>query len=332
MEYVNLGNTGLRVSKLAFGTMSFGGDADASEAERMYRRCREAGVNFFDCANVYNGGEAERILGGLCKSERDDVVLTTKAYYPVGDGANDRGLSRLHITRELERSLKRLQTDRIDVFFLHHWDAKTPIEETLRAVEDLTRAGKILYCGVSNFSAWQTMKALGVADAIGAQRAVCTQPMYNLVKRQAEVEILPMALEEGIGVVPYSPLGAGLLTGKYGRNKAPSAGRLQSNTIYKARYGEEHVLDTADGLSALAEELGVHTVALAIAWVMAHPAVTAPLIGARNVGQLEGAFGALDIAVDGALWERISALTSAPPLATDRREEQVGLTYGGALK
>ncbi len=332
MDYVNLGTTGLKVSKLAFGTMSFGGDADPAAAELLYRRCREVGVNFFDCANVYNGGDAERILGNLCKAERDDVVLTTKAYYPVGEGPNDRGLSRLHITREVERSLKRLQTDRIDVFFLHHWDVNTPMEETLRALDDLVRDGKILYAGVSNFSAWQTMKALGVADEIGAQRVVCAQPMYNLVKRQAEVEILPLAVEEGIGVVPYSPLGAGLLTGKYGRNKAPSAGRLQSNTIYQARYGEDHLLDIADGLTAIADEMGVHTAALAIAWVMAHPGVTAPLIGARNVGQLDGALGALDIEMDAALWDRISALTTAPPLATDRREEQVGLTYGGAVK
>lgn len=330
-DYRQLGRSGLRVSGLAFGTMSFGGDADADESERMYRRCREAGINLFDCANVYNGGESERLLGRFAAHERDEVVLTSKVYFPTGSGPNDRGLSRYHVVREVERSLRRLGTDRLDILFLHRWDDAVPLDETLRAVDDLVRAGKVLYLGVSNFAAWQTMKAISVATTLGAASVVCVQPMYNLVKRQAEVEILPLARHEGLGVVPYSPLGGGLLAGKYGVGRAPAAGRLTSNRMYMTRYGEPEYLAVADGMRAIAEELGVHPAALAVAWVGSHPDVSAPLIGARNVRQLEDVLGARAIAIDDALRVRIAALTPEPPPATDRSEERTPETYERTL-
>ncbi|HJL05292.1 MAG TPA: aldo/keto reductase [Polyangiaceae bacterium LLY-WYZ-15_(1-7)] len=323
MEYALLGRTGVRVSRLAFGTMSFGGDADAATSAKLYARCRDAGINLFDTADMYSRGESERILGGLVAAHRDQVVLATKAYFPMGEGPNDRGTSRFHLVRAVEASLKRLGTDRIDLFYLHRWDEEADLEETLRAVDDLVRQGKILYPAISNFSAWQTMKAVALCERRGWARPVAIQPMYNLVKRQAEVELLPMSASEGLGVFPYSPLAAGLLTGKYGRGKNPDAGRLVENATYMTRYGmgKDEALEVADGFVALADEVGVHPVSLAVAWVAAHPAVTAPLLGARKVEQLEPALAALEVPMDEALYAKVAALTPAPPLATDRAEE-----------
>ncbi|MEM1030592.1 MAG: aldo/keto reductase [Myxococcota bacterium] len=330
MEQRFMGTTGVRVSALAFGTMSFGAEADASVSAALYRRCRDAGVTTFDCADVYSGGEAERILGRLVAGHRDQVVLTTKAYFPVAAGGpNDRGSSRYHLVRAVEASLRRLDTDRIDVFFLHRFDDETPLEETLRGVEQLVREGKILYPAVSNFAAWQTARALGVAERYGWAPVAALQPMYNLVKRQAEVELLPLARAERLAVFPYSPLGGGLLTGKYGANRGPEAsGRLVDNALYGARYGgrDDHAI--AEAFTALAAELGHHPVTLAIAWVASHPAVTAPLLGARNLQQLEPALAAATVRLDPDTRARISALSPAPPPATDRSEEQTGHSYG----
>ncbi len=218
MEYRLLGKTGVKVSALCFGTMSFGGDADYQTSSEMFSRCLDAGINFFDCANVYGRGRSEEILGELMAGVRDDLVITSKVRMPMGDGVNDYGLSRRHIMMQVEASLKRLNTDRLDVYFVHHFDKDAAIEETLRALDDLVSQGKILYPGVSNWSAWQIAKALGVSAARGLARFEVIQPMYSLAKRQAEVEILPLALSEQMGVIPYSPLGGGLLTGKYTTN------------------------------------------------------------------------------------------------------------------
>jgi aryl-alcohol dehydrogenase-like predicted oxidoreductase len=332
LDYRRLGSTGLRVSSLAFGTMSFGGDADAAMSERLYAMAREAGITLFDCANVYNGGESERLLGRFSRLERDKVVITTKVGFPTGSGPNDAGSSGTHVIRELERSLARLGTDYVDVHFLHRWDPNTPLYETVRALEDARRAGKIRYVGVSNFSAWQTMKAIGVADALGAARPVCIQPMYSLVKRQAEVELLPMAASEGLGVLPYSPLGGGLLSGKYGTTRRPVQGRLTTNEMYAARYGEERDFAAAESHTALALELGVHPAALAVAWVMSRSGITAPLIGARSVEQLEPLLTAPSITLTEDVLERLANLVPAPPLATDRSEEQKGFSYERHLR
>src|SRR5262245_8927759 len=215
MHYKLLGNTGVNVSALCFGVMSFGGDADEATSAAMFGRCREAGINFFDCANVYAGGRSEQILGKLIADCRDEVVITSKFYGETGPDINARGGSRRHIRAAVEASLKRLNTDYIDVLFIHHFDDGTPLEETLRGFDDLVRAGKILYPAASNFAAWQVAKALGISARNGWARFECLQPMYNLTKRQAEVEILPMAQSEQLGVISYSPLGGGLLTGKY---------------------------------------------------------------------------------------------------------------------
>lgn len=202
MDYRNLGKTGVKVSQLCFGTMSFGDIADEDESAKMFKRCRDIGINFFDCADVYAGGRSEEILGKLMASERDELVITSKVASRVGDDINRRGSSRRHIQQQIEASLKRLKTDRIDVYFLHHFDSDTPVEETLRVLDDLVRQGKILYPALSNWAAWQVTKALGISAKESLARIECIQPMYNLVKRQAEVEILPMAQSEGIGVIP----------------------------------------------------------------------------------------------------------------------------------
>ncbi|MBZ0300458.1 MAG: aldo/keto reductase [Anaerolineae bacterium] len=321
MEYRLLGRTGVKVSQLCFGTMSFGDTADENESARMFNRCRDVGINFFDCANVYAGGRSEEILGKLMTNCRDDLVITTKVFGKTGEGINDRGVSRRHLQMAVEASLKRLKTDRIDVYFLHQFDKDTPMDETLRALDDLVSQGKILYPAASNWAAWQVAKALGISALAGLARFEVLQPMYNLVKRQVEVEILPLAESEHIGVIPYSPLGGGLLTGKYTRTERPEQGRLVENKMYATRYGEDLYYDIADRFTAYAQDKGHHPATLAVAWVMTHPAVTAPIIGARNVEQLNVSLAALDVAMTPEWRAEISALSYTPPPANDRLEE-----------
>lgn len=314
-----LGRTGIAVSELCFGTMSFGGDADETASAAMYAACRDAGINFFDCADVYNGGVSEEILGRLTKGHRDDLVLTTKCFGPTSADVNARGNTRRHVVRAVDASLKRLQTDRIDVLFLHQFDRQTPIEESLRALEDVVRTGKVIYPAVSNWSAWQTQRALDVQERHNWARLQVIQPMYNLVKRQAEVEILPMAQANGVGVMPYSPAAAGLLSGKY---LGQGSGRLNTNKMYAARYGEAWAFEVAETYIAFCKQKGLHPVSTAIAWVGAHPAVTAPIIGARNVEQLADSLAAVKVAMTPDLRAEIAALSRTPPPATDRLEEQ----------
>lgn len=322
MQYTILGRTGVTVSRLCFGTMSFGGDADEAESQRMFTRCRDAGVNFFDCANGYSKGKAEEILGRLMKGSRDDLVITSKVFSPMGPGPNDRGLSRRHIALAVEASLRRLNTDRLDVYFCHGFDGHTPLEETLAAMDDLVRQGKVLYPGISNWSAWQIEKALGLAALKNLTPPYVIQPMYNLAKRIAEVEILPMAKAENLAVISYSPLGGGLLTGKYSTKARDEKGRLITNPRYAARYGERSHYEVAERFTAHAAKAGVHPATLAVAWVKAHPAVTAPIIGARNVQQLEPSLAAGDYEMSLDQWKEIAALSPPVPIATDRTEER----------
>lgn len=321
MQYTYLGRTGVRVSALCYGTMSFGGDADADESARLYKACRDAGINFFDCADVYSRGRAETILGGLIKGERDDLVITSKCHGKMADDINAGGGNRRHILKAVEDSLQRLGTDRLDVLFMHRWEPAVPLEETLRALEKLVSDGKVLYLGASNYTAWQVALALGVSAMNGWPRFDVIQPMYSLVKRQAEVEILPLALAEEIGVITYSPLGGGLLSGKYTKDDRPADGRLVTNAMYTQRYGEDWVFDVAEAFTALANEKGLHPATLAVAWAAAHPAVTSPIIGARNLEQLQPSLRAAEVAMTADLYGEITALSRTPPPATDRLEE-----------
>lgn len=323
-----LGRTGVKVSRVALGTMSFGGDADEATAGAIWRAARDAGVDLIDTADVYNEGRSEQILGRLMKGERDQIVLATKAYFPMGKGPNDRGSSRYHLVRAVEASLARLQTDRIDLFYLHRFDDVADLGETLRAVDDLVRAGKILYPACSNFAAWQVAHALGLQRAAGWAPLVAVQPMYNLVKRTAEIELLPMAQSLGVACIPYSPTGGGLLTGKYGVGKAPSSGRLLDNKMYATRYANPEAYEVADKFAAFARDYGEAPAALAVAWVASHPGVTSVLVGGRNVEQLAPALAANTIELDAETRARISALSPAPPPATDRNEETSAHNYG----
>jgi aryl-alcohol dehydrogenase-like predicted oxidoreductase len=328
MDYRFVGRTGMRVSKLALGTMSFGGDADEATSRAMFERALDRGINCFDTADVYNHGRSEQWLGCFMKPHRDRLVIATKAYFPTADDPNARGASRYHLVRAVEASLRRLDTDRVDIFYVHRYDAETAPEETLRALDDLVRSGKVLYPAVSNYAAWQTSHALGLSDRLGLARLACVQPMYNLAKRQAEVEILPMAHASGLGVFPYSPLGGGLLSGKYAPGQRPDAGRLVDNAMYHVRYGDSGYYTLAERFTALAREHGRHPVSLAVAWVAHHPAVTAPLIGARNLEQLEPALAAADLPMTDALYAEVTALSPTPPPATDRNEEASAHNYG----
>ena len=325
-----LGKTGVKVSRVALGAMSFGGDADEHTAGQIWRAAREAGINFIDTADVYNEGRSEEFIGRILRGsgERDEIVLATKAYFPVGKDVNARGTSRYHLVRAVEASLRRLQTDRIDLFYLHRFDDATDLTETLRALDDLVRAGKILYPACSNFAAWQVAHALGIAAVPGFAPLVAIQPMYNLVKRTAEIEILPMAKSLGIAVVPYSPTGGGLLTGKYGVAARPERGRLVDVKMYETRYSQPESFAIAERFTQLAKELGQSPVTLAAAWVASNPAVTSVLVGGRNIEQLAPSFAANQLELDAETRARISALSPEPPPATDRNEEKTAHNYG----
>ncbi|MEK7795044.1 MAG: aldo/keto reductase [Candidatus Hydrogenedentota bacterium] len=328
MKYVQLGKAGIRVPEICLGTMTFGNEADDKTSFEIMDRAAEAGVNFFDTADIYSQGRSEEIIGAWMRERREEIVVATKVHYPTGPGPNERGSSRVHILRGVHQSLRRLQTDHIDILYLHHWDAKTPLDESLAAMDDLVRAGKVLYCGVSNFSAWQTIKAIDLCAARDWASIVVIQPQYSLVKRIAEVEILPMALHEGVAVCPYSPMGAGLLTGKYQRKET---GRISTNAMYIERFKDPQYMDTSNRFVAYAEKRGVHPATLCVAWVLAHPAVTSPIIGARNIEQLELGLAATDVQMSAELYAEISALSPMPPLATDR-ERTAYVPFGPKTK
>jgi aryl-alcohol dehydrogenase-like predicted oxidoreductase len=290
--------------------MQFGGTADEHDSRAMYAACRAAGINFFDTAHLYTGGQSETLLGAFAKSERETVIVATKVAYTGGSG-------QANITAQCDLSLKRLGMGCIDILYLHRWDDDTPLTQTFTALAALQAAGKIRYIGVSNFAAWQVMKAQAVAAQCGT-RIDILQPMYSLIKRQAEVELFPMAKAEGIAVAPYSPLGSGLLTGKYGTG---GVGRLSTDTRYAARYGQEWMHDTAANLTTLAANLGHDPATLAVAWAARHASVTAPIISARNADQLRPSLGASGLVLDDETYDQISALAPTPPPATDRLEE-----------
>jgi aryl-alcohol dehydrogenase-like predicted oxidoreductase len=322
MKYKLLGRTGVQVSQLCLGTMPFGGDADEAAAAEMFKACRDLGINFFDTADQYSQGRSEEILGKLIRGSRQDLVIATKCFNPLRPDVdiNARGSSRRHVSQAIEASLKRLQTDRVEILYLHMRDPLTPLEETLRALEDAVRSGKALYPALSNHSAWETQAALDIQHSRGWGRIEAIQPMYNLVKRQAEVEILPMAAANGLAVFPYSPAGGGLLTGKYVAKDAK--GRLATNKMYTERYGAPWMHEVAEKFAAFCKQRGVHPMSLAVAWVAAHPAVTAPIIGARSLQQLQASLDSLKVEMSPALWNEIAALSRTPPPATDRLEEQ----------
>ena len=307
-QIVTLG--GAPLSSLCFGTMQFGGTADAEASRAMFDACRDARVNHFDTAHVYTDGASETLLGQFIKVERDDIYIATKVAYTGGAGKEN-------INKTFGESQKRLQLDCIDLLYLHRFDDKTPLEETFETLARLQQSGKIRHIGVSNFAAWQVVKAQGVARSMGT-RIDIIQPMYSLVKRQAEVELLPMAKSEGISVAAYSPLGAGLLTGKDTRK---GDGRLATDSRYATRYGQPWMHQTAQDFAALAAQMRVKPATLAVAWAAHHPSVTCPIISARSVDQLRPSLAAAQKTLSEKDYAQITALSQAPAPATDRHEE-----------
>jgi aryl-alcohol dehydrogenase-like predicted oxidoreductase len=328
VNYAFLGRTGVKVSRIALGAMAWGGEADEAAAGEIYRAARDAGVNLIDTADVYNEGRSEEMVGRIIRGDRDRLVLATKGYFPTAQDPNARGSSRYHLVRAVEASLRRLGTDRIDLYYLHRFDDVTDPGETLRALDDLVRAGKILYPACSNFAAWQIAHSLGLARAAGWVPFAATQPMYNLAKRTVEIEILPMAQALGLAVIAYGPTGGGLLTGKYGAGVRPDKGRLVDAKMYQVRYGAPAYYELAERFVQLAKEHSQHPAALAVAWVASHPAVTSVLVGGRTLAQLAPTLGAGNITLDPATRAKISALSPEPPPATDRNEETSAHNYG----
>lgn len=295
---------------LAFGTMQFGGRADAAASRALFDACLDAGVTHFDTACGYTEGASETLLGQFAAPIRDRLFIATKVGYMGGCG-------RANILAQFDGSRRRLGMDRIDLLYLHRFDPATPLEETFATMAELQAKGQIGQIGVSNYAAWQVMKAQAICAAVGT-RIDAVQPMYSLVKRQAEVEILPMCADQGIRSFTYSPLGGGLLSGKYA---AGETGRLTEDARYAARYAPEPMHRAAEALARLAAEAGHHPATLAVAWVAHHPTGPVPLISARDVAQLAPALAAADMALDPALYATLSALYPAPPPATDRIEE-----------
>lgn len=305
---------GTPISRFTFGTMQFGGRADAKASREMFDACLEAGINHFDTAYVYTDGASETLLGEFAAPLRDRLVIATKAAYKGGSG-------RKNILQAFDTSRQRLDMDSVDILYLHRFDPETPLEETYDTLAELKQQSKIRHIGVSNHAAWQVMKSVAVAAERGLTIDIL-QPMYNLVKRQAEVELLPMAKDQGILVAPYSPLGGGLLTGKYGGiDDKSTVGRLAEDSRYHARYGQAWMWTAANALSEVAKREGVSAATLAVAWVAAHPNKVSPILSARSAEQLVPSLEAINYTLTDEMYQEITALSPAPAPATDRLEE-----------
>jgi aryl-alcohol dehydrogenase-like predicted oxidoreductase len=322
MEYRQLGRSGLRVSTLTLGTMTFGGRgvfanvgaSDVQDARRQIDLCLDRGVNLIDTADVYSDGQSEEIVGEVLEGRRDRVLLATKARMPMGKGPNDAGLSRHHIVRACEASLRRLRTDHIDLYQVHEWDGQTPLEETIAALDDLVRSGKVRYVGASNYAAWQLMKALGVAERDGRERFVSQQIHYTLQAREAEYELVPIAVDQGVGILVWSPLAGGLLSGKYRRGVEPPAGSRHLTDWDEPPVRDENALyDLIDVLVDIGDAHGVSAAQVALAWLLRRPGVSSIVVGARTDEQLADNLDAADLELTDAEHDRLEQV-SRPPL------------------
>jgi aryl-alcohol dehydrogenase-like predicted oxidoreductase len=307
MEYRQLGHSGLRVSALTLGTMTFGGRGhwtrvgatEVDTATRQVDMCLDAGVNLIDTADVYSDGLSEEVVGKTLKGRRDRVLVATKARFAMGDGPNDAGLSRHHLIRACEASLRRLGTDYIDLFQVHEWDGHTPLEETLSALDHLVNAGKVRYIGCSNYSAWHIMKALGISERKNLQRFVSQQIYYSLQSRDAEYELVPVALDQGVGILVWSPLAGGLLSGKYRRGQdMPEGSRHLTDWNEPPVHDEDQLYDIVDVLVEIAEARGVSAAQVALAWTLGRPGIATVVVGARTEEQLADNLGAADLTLE----------------------------------
>ena len=310
MEYVNLGRTGIKVSRICLGCMSFGNDAawkiEVDEARKLVNKAIDLGINFFDTANMYSAGRSEEITGECLRPHRDNVILATKVFFPMGKGPNDSGLSRRHIMQQIRASLKRLQTGWIDLYQIHRWDYNTPIEETMRALNEVVSLGFAHYIGASSMFAWQLLKSLYVSDRLGLERFVSMQNHYNLLYREEEREMNPLCREEGIGLIPWSPLARGFLTGKYTRSETPKSKRYQSDRYLAERYFTTEDFEVLDAVISLAKEKSVTPAQISLAWLF-RKGVAAPIIGATKAEHIEEAVKALDVKLDADDMKRLEA-------------------------
>ncbi len=301
MKYVNLGRAGVKVSRICLGCMSFGNDAawkvELDQARKLVKKAIDLGINFFDTANVYSTGRSEEITGECLKDYRDNVVVATKVYFPMGEGPNDSGLSRRHIMQQAKASLKRLQMDYVDLYQIHRWDYSTPIEETMRALDDVVHLGFARYIGASSMFSWQFLKALHTSQQMGLERFVSMQNHYNLLYREEEREMIPLCKEEGIALIPWSPLARGFLAGKYKRGETPNTPRYKSDKYLSERYFTPEDFQVQETVQALAEDKGVTPAQIALAWLL-HKDVTAPIIGATKPEHIEEAVAAVEIKLE----------------------------------
>ncbi|MHB8682502.1 MAG: aldo/keto reductase [Acidimicrobiales bacterium] len=319
MEHVRLGRSGLPVSRLCLGTMTFGLQCDEQQSVRILDRALQGGITFLDTADAYplggdlsTVGRTEEILGRYLAGRRDDVILATKCFMPVGRRHWDAGMSRKHILDAIDASLRRLQTDYVDLYQLHFDDRATPLDETLRALDDVVRSGKVRYVGVSNWMAWRLARAVGRSEVLGTVPIASVQPRYNLLYRANERDLFPLCLEEGIGVIPYNPIAGGLLSGKHAREAQPDEGRFNLGTagpMYRDRYWHDDEFETVEALRPLADKAGISLAQLALGWVLAQPAVTAPIVGASRPEQLDDTFAAVEHPLDAELVAELDALT-----------------------
>jgi aryl-alcohol dehydrogenase-like predicted oxidoreductase len=333
MEYRRMGRSGLKVSEICLGTMTFGHGTDRAEAKRIVDRSIEAGVNFFDTANGYSNGEAETIFGEIVKGRRQELVIATKVFNPMGTGPNDSGMSRAHIMRAVEASLTRLQTDYIDIYYIHHVDTQTPLEEMLRDFDDLVHQGKVNYIACSNYEAWRLMEALWISDSKGLARFECYQPQYSLVVRDIEEELIPVCHFKGLGVVVWSPLAGGFLTGKYqpGQTKVEGS-RSDEGWAFPRRYFANNADETLAILLEVAKELGRTPAQVATRWVLDQPAITSAIIGARTLAQADDNLRAGGWRLPQEALESLNQVSALPPRYPKSMEDNMHERRNSAVK
>ena len=310
MDYRRIGRSGLKVSEVCLGTMTFGHGTGEAEAKRMVDLAFEKGVNFFDTANTYGNGQSEILLGRALKGRREEAVVTTKFFNPTGPGLNDSGTSRVHIMKAIESSLRRLQMDYVDIYYVHHVDTQTPVEETLRTLDDLVRQGKVRYIACSNFQAWRLMEALWISETKNLTRFVCNQLQYSLVVRDIEQDVIPACELTGLGVVAWSPLAGGFLSGKYKLGERKLAGtRSEERWGYPEQCFAANADETLAELLSLSEQAGHTTAQIALRWVLEQPVIASAIVGARTVKQLEENLGATGWHLEGEILERLNKVS-----------------------
>lgn len=313
MEYRRIGRSGLKVSEICLGTMSFGTQISEAEAKPIVDLAFDAGINFFDCADGYGNGAAEKILGKHLAGRRRRAVVATKFFNPMGPGPNDSGMSRVHIMNAIEDSLRRLQTDYVDIYYIHHTDVETPLEEMLRALDDLVHQGKVRYIACSNYVAWRLCEAMGISEANDLARFECYQPQYSLVVRDIEQELVPLCQHKGLGIVAWGPLGSGFLTGKYrpGQRVVPGS-RSESGWAWHERFFADNADETLGVLLEVAEELGRTPAQVALRWVLEQPAVSSVITGVRTTEHLRDNVGASGWRLEGEPLERLNRVSELP--------------------